>query len=234
MTRHPLEPTRTLLLALASLFPLGHNAAVAQEVTYRLRFEEDAPRLLHVEADLPTTQNLTIGGGHPEPERERWGDYVDGLEITSEDGTPIRWSKSGDNAWSLSGPIPERIRVRYRVRLDHDQVRRGALRMWPPGVDEATYVSGGAVFFRTYAVLMAGAFRSFSSARLFLDLPAGWNVTTNLSPVDGRSNERFTDDLFQFFGAGLMLGTHQTAEVVVDQVNLTSVSRTICPAPSMR
>ncbi len=123
--------------------------ALAQDAIYRLRIDADAMRVVHVEAELPIAGRvITMGENHPQPQQKRWGDYIEGLEITDLDGTPIEWSRSGDNRWSLSGSVPERIRARYRVRLDHDQEN------WPPSHAEATYVLDDCVFFRNWAVLI--------------------------------------------------------------------------------
>ncbi len=187
--------------------------ALAQDAIYRLRIDADARRIVHVEAELPIAGRvITIGEYHPQPQQERWGDYVDGLEITGLDGTPIEWSRSGDNQWSLSGSVPERIRARYQVRLEHDQVN------WPPSHAEATYVLDDCVFFRNWAVLVGT--QAMKRGYVLLDVPEGWKVTTPLSLVEGRSHERLASTRYDVFNMGLMLGRHQTGRVDVGQISL--------------
>ena len=186
---------------------------LAQDAIYRLRIDADARRIVHVDAELPIAGRvITIGENHPQPQQERWGDYVDDLEITDLDGTPIPWSRSGDNRWSLSGTLPERIRARYQLRLEHDQVA------WPPSHAEATYVRDDCVFFRTFAVLLGT--QAMERGYVLLDVPEDWKITTPLSLVEGQSHERLASTRFDVFVTGLMLGTHQTGQVEVGQISL--------------
>jgi predicted metalloprotease with PDZ domain len=208
--------------ALLASFALGLTPALRQpalpqvdlDAVYRLRIEAKAPRILHIDAELPCADGrLTLGEFHPEAQ-QRWSGFVDDLEATTLGGEALPVTKPDGNLWTLADPRPERVRLRYRLRLEHDLVR------WPPSNAEGTYVRDDCVFFRAYAVLIGN--RASERTRIVLDLPEDWQVTTPLASTPEAPREFTSDVRFDAFNTGFMLGRHaiETIELGGIQVHL--------------
>ena len=115
--------------------PQEWPVAFAEEAVYQLRIDADAPRILHVRAQLPAASGLLqLGAWHPEPKEKRWDDYVEGLSLSTLEGAALRVRQPRDNAWSFEAAGLQSVRLEYRVRLEHDALP------WPPSHAEATYV----------------------------------------------------------------------------------------------
>lgn len=183
------------------------------EAVYRLAIDADAPRLLHVEAELPCGDHaFSIGESHTQPSDKRWSDYVERLQITTLDGAVVAWKQTGANRWVVDSLAPARLRLRYDVRLEHDGVE------WPPSTAESTFVRPDCIFFRAYAVLIST--RQVPAARIHFDLPDDWKITTPLAAVEGDTRARYADTRDQAYNIGVMLGTHATSRITVGDVEL--------------
>ena len=198
-------PNATILcLAISVLFA---DALGAQEATYRLRIDPAQPRVLHVDADLPPGDGeLTIGHRHPEAPGRSWGDYVEGLEVTTSAGEPMTFRRTG-RRWTIEGSAPMGMRVRYRLLLEHDAVE------WPPSHAEATFTRDDCVYFTAYAALVGN--RRVQRARIVFDLPEEWRVTTPLERAAAGKNEFIAEDAYTTYETGFLIGTFQHAEFTV-------------------
>ena len=216
------------LLALIGTLPgcrhLGPRPAVAQEgssAIYQFRIDENAKHILHVEADVPIKQpSLSIGWWRGTPKGRRWRDQIKDLTITDPDGEPVEWVKSDSvwstgaklEQWSLSGDLPDRIHLSYRVRLEHDEYQ------WPPHGAEASLVREQSVFFRNWVALLVPP--EVPGGIIRFDLPDGWHVTTPLAAVADQPLEFVAETRDELLNAGMMVGTHQTRRAAVGRITL--------------
>ncbi len=180
-----------LLLTGLGMLAVPASAAPAAEVIYRVQVTSPDAPVIQVEADIPATPGLPL-------HLATLQDYAGGRAVNlashyvltgAHDGAGQPLLLSGNPGdWTVSAPSDGQVTVSYTVNLAEYQaqsdfsgaVASGAL--WPyfPVLNrDYLYLPGYCVF------LYPDSLRAAGTARVYLQLPAGWNGTAPLSSSDG-------------------------------------------------
>lgn len=206
----------------------GPAEASAQDVSETLQVGEGRPPIqYHVvvreplqSMDVPTlhvTADLILRGGRLKmspagPLPERWPTFVELLDVRTADGAPLTVtpSPSATPGWTVDAP-DQPVRLRYRVRLDHEQLE------WPGGIDGVAFVrdwgallTGRAIFVTSPGPEARGEDeRDEGRANLTVrfSVPVGWDVTTPWDPT-GVANTWRVGSSEALTEAIILIGTH--------------------------
>ena len=204
------RPLVALALALALVPPAR---AEAEESVFRLLFDPAAPDVIHVEATVPVGRGrLSIGGGRPAPEEAGFRTFVDDLRIDDADGERVLFNRSGKDGWRLASPLPERVRLRYRVRLGHERAN------WPGTPAESGFTREHSRYFRGFAVFVVSD--AVRDSRVIVNAPSGWSVSTALAPDPELRREYLGANRRATLEAGFLVGEHLVERVDAGGIEL--------------
>jgi len=184
-------------------------AVQAQGISYRVGVGTGGDRGFDVRAEFPVpagTDTLRVALPVWAPgsyEIMNFARYVHGFTATGPDGRPLFWDKADQSTWRIATGGSNRVVVEFRT--DPDSV---ALELSRVGRDFA-YFNGTNLFL--YPVGVGFDF----PADVRLDVPAGWNIATGLTPAGepGRYRAASYHDLVD---SPTFLGRFAFDSVVVD------------------
>ena len=175
-------------------------------IVYRLRMPEPHTHLFHVELRAESVS------GPAELVMPSWtpGSYLmrefprNVVSFAAEDGAgrALSFAKADKNTWRVAAPSDGRLTARYVVYADELTVRTSHL--------DAThaYVNGASVF-------MFPRGRESEPARVEIDAPRGWRVSTAL-PEDGSPDAFRAADYDELVDSPFEIGTHERLEFEVE------------------
>ena len=182
-------------LALLSVLTLAAAPALAdappahsdgQPNRYRLEIDATARRAT-VEASLWLSGNLlSMFNVAPVPGLPNGtADLIEALEVEGADGALLPVESLGQGDFEL--PRGGRVKVRYRVRLEHDRYA------WPAGAEEVAYPTDEGWMATGATLLLAdGGDAIVGPIEVAVALPAGWRAVTPWSvSLRAASSSRF-------------------------------------------
>lgn len=210
-------------LALLSVLALAATPALADPLPehfdglpnrYLLEIDASARRVT-VEADLWLSGNLlAMFNVAPTPGLPNGAaDLIEGLEVTGADGALLPVVNLGQGDFQL--PRGGRMKVRYRVRLEHDRY------VWPAGAEEVAYptdegwMATGATLF-----LADGGDAIVGPIEVVFALPAGWRAVTPW-PAASSGADFAPASRRELLSNALFFGTATTERVEAGGVELT-------------
>ena len=183
---------------------------------YRVRIDAQASRAtvdadLWQQSDMLSMYNVMEVPGLPNGQAS----LVEGLRATDAKGVTVALKDLGAGDFGIAGG--QRIRLSYRVRLEHDRFA------WPAGMEEVSYrtdeglmATGAALFFAD------GDAPVQAPIEVDFDLPSGWRARTPWTSA--REGDRFlVDSRRELISNALFLGTAHAETFDAGGVELTLV-----------
>jgi predicted metalloprotease with PDZ domain len=140
-----------------------------------VKVEDPASKLYHVEAVLSVVEDTLLVSlpawtpGHYE--LENYARYVRHFEVSTGEGSALRWDKVDADTWRIISPGAERVRVAFDFLADSVSLSGSMLK------PDFGYFNGTNFF-----VHPEGSYDF--SARVRFELPEGWQVATELADGD--------------------------------------------------
>ena len=205
-------------LALCLLLPASALAADwdGKPNRYRVRIDAQASRAtvdadLWQQSDMLSMYNVMEVPGLPNGQAS----LVEGLRATDAKGATVALKDLGAGDFGIVGG--QRIRLSYRVRLEHDRFA------WPAGMEEVSYrtdeglmATGAALFFAD------GDAPVQAPIEVDFDLPLGWRARTPWTST-GEGDRFLVDSRRELISNALFLGTAHAETFDAGGVELTLV-----------
>ncbi|MBI2380772.1 MAG: hypothetical protein HYV16_08460 [Gammaproteobacteria bacterium] len=199
------------LLAACSPFAPAYDG---QGNHYTVRLDEGA-KTAEVEADiwLPTTTLAMFNVSPVEGLPNGFADLVEGLEARDAQGEAMSVHPLGMGDYELGEA--GRIKLRYRLRLEHDRYR------WPAGIEEVAYHTDEGWMTTGYALFFGAAEAMQGEFDVSFQLPKGWKAHTPWQP-DGENRFRLASRR-ELMNNSLFFGTAHSETVKLGGVDVELV-----------
>lgn len=198
--------TAIALAALSALSALSQVCSPAVADQYRVTIEASSPRLARVDAELtptPEGELLLVRNAQDSGIEGGWARFIEDLQLSDTEGKPVPAEELEEGRFRV-GAAGSPLRVRYRMRLEHDRVPN------QPGADELAWARPEAVLWSGRALFLEGAPAADIEVTFFL--PESWRATTPWQVIEpGRRFRAQTTDAL--LDSAFIAGEHFEAQL---------------------
>lgn len=166
----------SLWLGLVVLFctsAVSHASSILVDdrVSYSVKIEQEDTRLLQVTTSFALKDNILYMSPYGARQfTDRWAKFVRDLKVTDTNGRKLSVEKLDDAKWRVSAASGTRVRIAYRIALDHEN------HDWSAGIDSAAFHKKWGVFYTGRSFLIMNG-QNRKDIILDFDLPSGWKIS---------------------------------------------------------